>query len=482
MNRTLFFLTAMGTVLSGLVPFSKYEGGNFFDAGAAYVVWILIPVALLILAAIGSGSNGSGDGLGGGAALTVACTLGPLAIMFWKLLPGEFAGPGLYLMTATAILGLFTAIAALGTLSDGRGSPVFGLVLVAAFLMSLGTTLIPPEYSGYGMSWAAYNGFGEGRDALIGFAGELVVWGPLLAVIIGVSKRGRYGAMYALGGSCGMLWLIVVVQTKMLGDSEMYDILRPKLHPVAVVGAVLLAILLLVALSVAGQAAPVNPAPANDGYTGSVANPSRWATDPLARHELRYWDGANWTEHVADAGVASTDDGRSPLSPPVAPPTVAVPVARAAGVALSPAPVPIRSPFGAPAVPDVEPTRPRQQDGAASPVVASIAELLFDSGRRVTVTTPLVIGRAPRARAELPAAALFPLEDRTMSVSATHLLVGPHPAGVWAEDTGSTNGSIVAHNSGETQQMMPQVRVTVPYGAEIRFGERSLRVVPAVNS
>ena len=28
--------------------------------------------------------------------------------------------------------------------------------------------------------------------------------------------------------------------------------------------------------------------------------PAQWATDPYGAHRLRYWDGATWTEHVAD--------------------------------------------------------------------------------------------------------------------------------------------------------------------------------------
>jgi Protein of unknown function (DUF2510) len=32
-----------------------------------------------------------------------------------------------------------------------------------------------------------------------------------------------------------------------------------------------------------------------------------WHPDPQGRHELRYWDGARWSEHVADRGVASWD-------------------------------------------------------------------------------------------------------------------------------------------------------------------------------
>ena len=40
-------------------------------------------------------------------------------------------------------------------------------------------------------------------------------------------------------------------------------------------------------------------------------NPARWAPDPLGRHQYRYWDGAQWTEHVSDDG-----SDRSPIDPP----------------------------------------------------------------------------------------------------------------------------------------------------------------------
>ncbi|MDZ5621680.1 AIM24 family protein [Nocardioides bizhenqiangii] len=40
-----------------------------------------------------------------------------------------------------------------------------------------------------------------------------------------------------------------------------------------------------------------------------------WHPDPTGRHELRYWDGSQWTEHVSDGGVQST----SPLTPPEEP-------------------------------------------------------------------------------------------------------------------------------------------------------------------
>lgn len=32
-----------------------------------------------------------------------------------------------------------------------------------------------------------------------------------------------------------------------------------------------------------------------------------WLPDPTGRHQLRYFDGSGWTEHVANAGVTSVD-------------------------------------------------------------------------------------------------------------------------------------------------------------------------------
>jgi hypothetical protein len=32
-----------------------------------------------------------------------------------------------------------------------------------------------------------------------------------------------------------------------------------------------------------------------------------WGPDPTGRHQQRYFDGKNWTEHVADSGVQTTD-------------------------------------------------------------------------------------------------------------------------------------------------------------------------------
>ena len=43
------------------------------------------------------------------------------------------------------------------------------------------------------------------------------------------------------------------------------------------------------------------PTPVPDGP------PFGWYTDPSGRHQLRYWDGMRWSEHVSDQGVSSID-------------------------------------------------------------------------------------------------------------------------------------------------------------------------------
>ncbi len=35
--------------------------------------------------------------------------------------------------------------------------------------------------------------------------------------------------------------------------------------------------------------------------------PPGWFPDPTGRHDHRWWDGAAWTQHVADAGIAGLD-------------------------------------------------------------------------------------------------------------------------------------------------------------------------------
>ena len=37
------------------------------------------------------------------------------------------------------------------------------------------------------------------------------------------------------------------------------------------------------------------------------STPAAWAPDPFGRHELRWWDGSQWTDQVSDGGVQSVE-------------------------------------------------------------------------------------------------------------------------------------------------------------------------------
>jgi uncharacterized protein DUF2510 len=51
------------------------------------------------------------------------------------------------------------------------------------------------------------------------------------------------------------------------------------------------------------------PAPAAQPVSrwGQGLGPAGWFADPGRRHELRYWDGQRWTEHVSDRGTQGVD-------------------------------------------------------------------------------------------------------------------------------------------------------------------------------
>ncbi|MEY4031489.1 MAG: hypothetical protein RL573_400 [Actinomycetota bacterium] len=48
--------------------------------------------------------------------------------------------------------------------------------------------------------------------------------------------------------------------------------------------------------------------PQSGGAVPSV--PANWYKDPSGRFEMRYWNGTEWTEHVATAGKQSVDPPR----------------------------------------------------------------------------------------------------------------------------------------------------------------------------
>jgi hypothetical protein len=58
---------------------------------------------------------------------------------------------------------------------------------------------------------------------------------------------------------------------------------------------------------VAAMGGQPNHVPSAFGASPWSASPQHWGPDPSGRHQHRYWDGARWSDQVADNGVLSTD-------------------------------------------------------------------------------------------------------------------------------------------------------------------------------
>jgi FtsH-binding integral membrane protein len=90
--------------------------------------------------------------------------------------------------------------------------------------------------------------------------------------------------------------------------------------------------------------------------------PAHWAADPSGRHEYRYWDGARWTDHVAD-------QGRPSLDPIISEPAVQRPAATSpepAAEPITPEPTATEPTAGAGAAPSIA-WRPDTHGTADSP-------------------------------------------------------------------------------------------------------------------
>jgi hypothetical protein len=189
----------------------------------------------------------------------------------------------------------------------------------------------------------------------------------------------------------------------------------------------------------------------------SVAAEGRWAADPFGRHELRYWDGALWTEHVSDLGVVSVDAPTHRLDAPTPSGTISTEL---------PPPVPV---FDVPVLPVLVP-----EEVAPTPPAPAPPRVVFSDGTEMVVDSSILVGRDPTADA---GTRVHRVDD--LLVSKTHLAISVDDQGtVWVEDRHSTNGSSLQYADGSVESLVAAQPTIMNDGLVVRFGDRTVRLVP----
>ena len=117
-----------------------------------------------------------------------------------------------------------------------------------------------------------------------------------------------------------------------------------------------------------------------------------------------------------------------------------------------------------------------QWGAPATPPRMQLLWLIFDSGQRELIDMPVTLGRAPAA-GEGSRAVVVP--DATMSLSRTHMRVGPTASGAWIEDSFSANGTQIRTPDGRVMELTGGQAVEVPAGTEVIMGDRRATIVYA---
>lgn len=100
--------------------------------------------------------------------------------------------------------------------------------------------------------------------------------------------------------------------------------------------------------------------------------------------------------------------------------------------------------------------------------------VVFDSGEHAPITDSLLIGRSPTAQS--PHEKLLGVPDPTRSLSRTHLRIVRSRTGLWVDDLGSANGTVIAHPDGKEITVKPGSPEEVTVGCVIHLGERYFHI------
>lgn len=125
---------------------------------------------------------------------------------------------------------------------------------------------------------------------------------------------------------------------------------------------------------------------------------------------------------------------------------------------------------------------PVAADQAAPPAEMAVGAergallLIFDTGQREQLPTPVAVnlGRNPSATEQSDR--LITVRDPESTVSKTHLRLEHSRGRTWVTDNGSTNGTEIRSDDGDSAPLLPGNRVLLDEGDRVRIGNRTFTV------
>jgi uncharacterized RDD family membrane protein YckC len=215
-----------------------------------------------------------------------------------------------------------------------------------------------------------------------------------------------------------------------------------------------------------------------------VAGSGAWDEGP----EQRGWhDKAAGTLVLRARPVTPAMPASAPavLAPAIPAPAIPAPVpgaeapAAAAPVRDVPDDLPDSTIPTAPGLGELEHTHVGRWAAGAETADATALALVLDTGERVPLTGPGLIGRRPVPGAGTWAH-LVRIDDPEQSVSSTHLEFWPAAGGLDVLDRGSTNGTVLIDPAGKPWSLPPGQPARVAAGWTLVLGRRRIAIDPVV--
>lgn len=180
-----------------------------------------------------------------------------------------------------------------------------------------------------------------------------LVWAlvPSIAGAVAAFSRTRLKVGFAFGVASSHAALMLAIATSDDVSEGMasgfFSISNEGLFNVT---AILAFVLLGAALVTSSSGGGAQAALAAGGTSAAGSTGAQWAADPFGRHQMRYFNGSEWTAAVSDHGVVGTDPPVHTAAAPSQPPVMAPPAAAVPAAAVPPAP-PAAAPPAPPAAP-----------------------------------------------------------------------------------------------------------------------------------